>query len=88
LGGRDAGDAALVLPAGPAGDSVGRGRPARSLADVASAPPERRERRADEVLDLGEASRDAQLKRAVPVAVALAGAVVVGWTAMRRARRG
>ena len=44
-------------PPGPAGDS----------AEAAAQPP----RRADEVLDLGEASRDAVLKRVAPVATAM-----------------
>jgi hypothetical protein len=71
-------EAQPVLPPGPAGDSVGRGRPARPLAD---AP-----RRTEEVPDPGEASREAGKKRALPVVVCVA-AALVAWAVVRRARR-
>jgi uncharacterized protein len=50
----------LEPPPGPAGDSA-----------EAAARPQPAERRAEEVLDLGEASREAVLKRVVPVAAAM-----------------
>jgi carbon monoxide dehydrogenase subunit G len=52
-------------PPGPAGDS----------AEAAAAKP----RPADEVLDLGEASREAVLKRVVPVAVGAAALLLLLW---------
>jgi len=52
-------------PPGPAGDSAEA--EARARAETAQAPP----RRSEEVLDLGEASREALLKRVVPVAGAM-----------------
>jgi uncharacterized protein len=61
-------------PPGPAGDS----------AEAAAAPP-LRPRRSEEVLDLGEASRDAVLKRVAPVAATMAGLIVL--LALRRRRR-
>jgi uncharacterized protein len=61
--------AATTLPPGPAGDSA----EAAARAEPAQAPAERL-RRAPEVLDLGEASREAVLKRAVPAVAALAAA--------------
>jgi uncharacterized protein len=72
------------LPTGPAGDSA-----LAALADGAGAgePVAReRSRRADEVLDLGELSRGAVLKRAVPAAAAVA-AVAAGVLVWRRLRR-
>jgi carbon monoxide dehydrogenase subunit G len=63
-------------PPGPAGDHAEAEAAARS---------ERPERRSDEVLDLGEASREAVLKRVVPVAAAM-GALIV-FLGIRRWRR-
>jgi carbon monoxide dehydrogenase subunit G len=63
------------LPLGPAGDAA--------IAAAAQLPPAR-ERRAADVLDLGAASRGAILRRAVPVAAALAAAAVI---AIRLGRR-
>jgi uncharacterized protein len=57
---------AATPPPGPAGDSA--------EAAAAQPPPVRR---TEDVLDLGEASRDAVLKRIGPVIVGLAGLVVV-----------
>jgi carbon monoxide dehydrogenase subunit G len=69
------------LPTGPAGDSA-----LAAAAGVADARPPAA-RRADDVLDLGELSRGAVLKRAVPAAAAVV--VVVGallaWRRLRRA---
>jgi uncharacterized protein len=59
-------------PPGPAGDS----------AEAAAAAPERR---APEVLDLGEASREAVLKRIAPVAAVMLGLIVL--LGIRRRRR-
>ncbi len=68
------------LPTGPAGDAA--------LAAVAAGRPaaRQRSRQADEVLDLGELSRGAVLKRAVPVAAALAALIggLVAWRWLRR----
>ena len=71
------------LPTGPAGDA------ALAAAQATSAAPARprRARPSDDVLDLGEISRDAVLKRLVP-AVVLTGMAVAGalvWRARRRA---
>jgi uncharacterized protein len=63
--------AAATPPPGPAGDS----------AEAAAAP----ERRTPEVLDLGEASRTAVLKRAAPAAIAITAGVA--YLAIRRRRR-
>jgi carbon monoxide dehydrogenase subunit G len=63
-------------PPGPAGDHAEAEAAARS---------ERPERRSDEVLDLGEASREAVLKRVVPVAAAM-GALIL-FLGVRRWRR-
>jgi carbon monoxide dehydrogenase subunit G len=70
------------LPTGPAGDA------ALAAAQAASAAPARppRARPSDDVLDLGEISRGAVLKRLVPAA-ALVGAAIAGalvWRAQRR----
>ena len=65
---------AATPPPGPAGDSA-----------AAAAAQRPAERRADEVLDLGEASREALLRRVVPAATALAGALLL--LALRRRRR-
>jgi uncharacterized protein len=70
--------AAAEPPPGPAGDS----------AEAAAAPPPTRPpapRRTEEVLDLGEASRAAVLKRVVP-AVAAAGVLFVLLRLLRRRR--
>jgi carbon monoxide dehydrogenase subunit G len=64
------GDAAAERPEpppGPAGDS----------AAAAAAPPAPEPRRAEEVLDLGEASREAVLKRIAPVAAVMVGLIVL-----------
>jgi carbon monoxide dehydrogenase subunit G len=70
------------LPTGPAGDAA--------LASAAAASPARarpaRERPSDDVLDLGEISRGAVLRRLVP-AVALVAAVTAGAVAWRGRRR-
>jgi uncharacterized protein len=58
---------AATPPPGPAGDS----------AEAAAAPSLLPARRTEEVLDLGEASRDAVLRRLVPVAAGLAGLVLL-----------
>jgi carbon monoxide dehydrogenase subunit G len=60
------GDAAAEPPPGPAGDS------AEAAASSAPEP-----RRAEEVLDLGEASREAVLKRIAPVAAVMVGLIVL-----------
>ncbi|HYZ81019.1 MAG TPA: SRPBCC family protein [Solirubrobacteraceae bacterium] len=73
------------LPTGPAGDAAVAAAAAASVRE--RRPP--RARPSDDVLDLGEISRGAVLKRVVPVvtlvAAAIAGALV--WRAQRRARR-
>jgi uncharacterized protein len=61
----------LEPPPGPAGDS------AEAAARPAEAPPAVSPRPSDEVLDLGEASRDAVLKRVAPVAAVLLGLIVI-----------
>ena len=68
------------LPTGPAADAALAAAAARRPA------PRPRPRRSDEVLDLGEVSRAALLKRAIPVAVVLAGAAaaLLVWRARRR----
>jgi carbon monoxide dehydrogenase subunit G len=58
-------------PPGPAGDS------AAAAAARVSSPP--RPRPTEDVLDLGEASREAVLKRVVPVAVGMAALVLLLW---------
>jgi uncharacterized protein len=63
----------LEPPPGPAGDS----------AEAAARPQE--PRRAEEVLDLGAASRDAVLKRIAPVAAVMAGLIVI--LGIRKRRR-
>jgi hypothetical protein len=63
------GDAAAERPEpppGPAGDSA-----------EAAASPAPEPRRAEEVLDLGEASREAVLKRIAPVAAVMVGLIVL-----------
>jgi len=70
------------LPTGPAADAA-------LAAAAAGAPaPGPRVRRSDDVLDLGEVSRTALLKRVVPAAAVLAGAVtaLLVWRARRRRR--
>ncbi len=74
------------LPTGPAGDSALAAAAAAGAGGQAPPRP-RAARRADEVLDLGELSRGAVLKRAVP-AVAAAAALVGGLLVWRRVRRG
>jgi uncharacterized protein len=64
----------LEPPPGPAGDSA-----------EAAARPQPAQRRAEEVLDLGEASREAVLKRVAPVAAAMAGLILL--LGIRRWRR-
>ena len=61
----ESGDARPEPPPGPAGDSA-------EAAARATAP-----RRAEEVLDLGEASREAVLKRVAPAAAVLVGLIVL-----------
>ena len=69
------------LPTGPAADA------ALAAAAAGRPTPRPRARRTDEVLDLGEVSRAALLKRAIPVAAVLAAtvAVLAVWRARRRA---
>ena len=72
------GDAATERPEpppGPAGDSA-----------EAAASPAPEPRRAEEVLDLGEASRGAVLKRVAPVAVLMAALIVILGIRSRRGR--
>jgi len=71
--GEDAASERPEPPPGPAGDS----------AEAAARPPERR---APEVLDLGEASRGAVLKRVAPVAVLMAALIVILGIRSRRGR--
>jgi uncharacterized protein len=66
------------LPTGPAGDAALAAAEARARAP--------RARPSDDVLDLGEISRGAVLRRLVPAAALLA-AAVVGWLAWRARRR-
>jgi uncharacterized protein len=61
----------LEPPPGPAGDS------AEAAARPAEPPPAASPRPSEEVLDLGEASRDAVLKRVAPVAAVLLGLIVI-----------
>ena len=61
-------------PPGPAGDS----------AAAAAAPPPARPRPTEEVLDLGEASREAVLKRVLPVAAGMAALILLLWRRNRR----
>jgi carbon monoxide dehydrogenase subunit G len=89
--GEGASAAAASLPPGPAGDSVGEGRPARPAADVQAeqargAREPAVQRPTAEVLDLGEAGMEAVLKRAVP-AVAVAAAIGVAVAVWLRRRR-
>jgi carbon monoxide dehydrogenase subunit G len=70
------------LPTGPAGDAAEAA--AAGAAQGASATPPPRPRPTEDVLDLGEASRDAVLKRALPVVAALAAAAVVVGLLRRR----
>lgn len=67
------------LPTGPAADAA---RAAASVGRPTRKPPGRR---GDEVLDLGEISRGAVLKRAIPAVIALAAAAAA--LLLRRARR-
>jgi hypothetical protein len=69
------------LPTGPAGDSA-----LAAAAAGAERPAHPAQRRAHDVLDLGEISRGAVLKRVVPAAGALA-AVIGGLLVWRRRRR-
>jgi carbon monoxide dehydrogenase subunit G len=72
------------LPTGPAGDSALAAAAAR---DGQASPRSRPARGSDEVLDLGELSRGAVLKRAIPAAAGLA-AVIGALLAWRHLRRG
>jgi carbon monoxide dehydrogenase subunit G len=61
-------------PPGPAGESAeAAARPAAAAAAKPAAAP----RRSEEVLDLGEASREAVIKRVAPVAAVLLGLIVI-----------
>jgi carbon monoxide dehydrogenase subunit G len=71
----EAADARPEPPPGPAGDSA--------EAAARQSPPT--PRRAEEVLDLGEASREAVLKRVAPAAAVLVGLIVL--LGVRRRRR-
>ncbi|HET8758092.1 MAG TPA: hypothetical protein VFM58_18875, partial [Solirubrobacteraceae bacterium] len=67
-------------PPGPAGESAERAaQPAAETgtAGAAAAPSPASPRRSEEVLDLGEASREAVLKRVAPVAAVLLGLIVI-----------
>jgi hypothetical protein len=69
-------------PPGPAGESAeSAAQPAASGAAGGAATP----RRSEEVLDLGEASRDAVIKRVAPVAAVMLGLIVI--LGLRRRRR-
>jgi len=73
-------------PPGPAGESAARAaQPAGAGASGTAAGAAARPRRSEEVLDLGEASREAVLKRVVPVAAAMVGLIVL--LGIRRRRR-
>jgi uncharacterized protein len=76
------GDAAAAPPPGPAGDSAEAA--ARASAAVPPRPAQPAPRRTEEVLDLGEASREALLKRAAPIAAGIAGLILL--LALRRRR--
>jgi hypothetical protein len=69
------------LPTGPAADAA---LAAAAPRPVARAP---RERRTEEVLDLGAASRGAVLKRALPVLAAIVAAILALFYARTRSRR-
>lgn len=78
------------LPTGPAGDSALAAAAASASASAGRADTRARAaRRADEVLDLGELSRGAVLKRVVPAAAvvvaAIGGVLAWRWRASRRA---
>jgi hypothetical protein len=93
------GQAGVRLPPGPAaaaaeaaarGTVAAAGAPSRSpasppAADDVAAPARRRP--TEDVLDLGEAGREAVLKRALPVLAGLAAAAVVAGALRRRGRR-
>jgi hypothetical protein len=68
------------LPTGPAADA------AMAAAAARGAQPAR-PRRTDDVLDLGEISRGAVLKRALPAVAVIAAAVGVWWAVRARRRR-
>jgi uncharacterized protein len=77
-------------PPGPAGESAEAAAAAASgaaetAASGAAAPPPVAPRRTEEVLDLGEASREAVLKRVAPVAATMVGLIVL--LGIRRWRR-
>ena len=81
---------AAAPPPGPAGDAAeaaARAEPTEAAAPAeAKAPTEGvPERRVPEVLDLGEASREAVLRRVAPVAAGIAAAIA--YLAFRRRRR-
>jgi uncharacterized protein len=76
------GAAAAAPPPGPAGDSAEAA--ARASAAVPPRPAQPAPRRTEEVLDLGEASREALLKRAAPIAAGIAGLILL--LALRRRR--
>jgi hypothetical protein len=66
-------------PPGPAGESAeAAARPAAETgASGGAARPAASPRRSEEVLDLGEASREAVLKRVAPVAAVMLGLIVI-----------
>ena len=76
------GSGAAAPPPGPAGDSAEAA--ARASAAVPPRPAQPAPRRTEEVLDLGEASREAVLKRAAPLAAGIAGLILL--LALRRRR--
>jgi uncharacterized protein len=80
--GAGTGDGAAAPPPGPAGDSAEAA--ARASAAVPPRPAQPTPRRAEAVLDLGEASREAVLKRAAPIAAGIAGLILL--LALRRRR--
>jgi uncharacterized protein len=73
-------------PPGPAGESAeAAAQPSASGGGGGAAPRAGSPRRSEEVLDLGEASREAVLKRIAPVAATMLGLIVL--LGLRRRRR-
>jgi uncharacterized protein len=72
-------------PPGPAGESAEAAARPAAATPRGAAPPPISARPSEEVLDLGEASREAIVKRIAPVAAALSALIVL--LALRRRRR-